>query len=80
MIVNLQNGHKYLGSDVRPLNKVWREILEKYESLKLSNNRIYDRTVYKQAAAAGKGVSELKNIKAKQEIENLVEEITNARN
>ena len=32
MIVNRKNGHKYLGSDVRPLNKVWREILEKYES------------------------------------------------
>ena len=27
-----QTGHKYLGFDKRPLNKVWREILENYSS------------------------------------------------
>lgn len=43
MIVNRQNGHKYLGSDVRPLNKVWREILEKYESW---NGSLYNTMKY----------------------------------
>jgi len=43
MIVNRQNGHKYLGSDVRPLNKVWREILEKYESW---NGALYNTMKY----------------------------------
>ena len=43
MIVNRQNGHKYLGSDVRPLNKVWREILEKYE---LWNGSLYNTMKY----------------------------------
>ena len=43
MIVNRQNGHKYLGSDIRPLNKVWREILEKYESW---NGPLYNTMKY----------------------------------
>ena len=43
MIVNRKNGHKYLGSDVRPLNKVWREILEKYESW---NGALYNTMKY----------------------------------
>jgi len=29
IVVNRVNGHKYLGYDKRPLNKVWREMLEK---------------------------------------------------
>jgi len=29
IVVNRVNGHKYLGYDERPLNKVWREMLEK---------------------------------------------------
>jgi len=32
LVVNRVNGHKYLGSDKRPLNKVWREMLEKCEN------------------------------------------------
>ena len=39
IIVNRVNGHKYLGSDKRPLNKVWREMLEKadHENTSLYN-------------------------------------------
>ena len=29
IVVNRVNGHKYLGFDSRPLNKVWREMLQK---------------------------------------------------
>lgn len=32
IVVNRVNGHKYLGYDERPLNKVWREMLEKCEN------------------------------------------------
>ena len=39
IVVNRVNGHKYLGYDSRPLNKVWREMLEKadHENTSLYN-------------------------------------------
>lgn len=43
LILNRKNGHKYLGSDVRPLNKVWREIHQKYESW---NGPLYNTMKY----------------------------------
>ena len=43
LILNRQNGHKYLGSDVRSLNKVWKEIRSKYESW---NEPLYNTMKY----------------------------------
>ena len=39
IVVNRVNGHKYLGFDKRPLNKVWREMLEKCEN---ENTSLYN--------------------------------------
>jgi len=43
LILNRQNGHKYLGSDTRSLNKVWKEIRSKYESW---NEPLYNTMKY----------------------------------
>lgn len=39
IVVNRVNGHKYLGFDERPLNKVWREMIEKCET---ENSSLYN--------------------------------------
>ena len=31
IIINRKNGNKYLGFDTLPINKIWKEILEKYQ-------------------------------------------------
>ena len=39
IVINRVNGHKYLGFDKRPLNKVWREMLQKSNT---ENSSLYN--------------------------------------
>lgn len=39
IVMNRTNGHKYLGFDKRPLNKVWKEMIEKCEN---ENSSLYN--------------------------------------
>ena len=48
IIKHNQTGHKYLGFDKRPLNKVWREILENYTSWNSSLYNTMKRVGVKQ--------------------------------
>ena len=52
-----------------------REVLADFSGFELSNAMIGDRKIFRQAAAAGKGVIEMKNPQAKAEVQLLAQEI-----
>lgn len=52
-----------------------KEYLKQYPELPLMNSLIYERKVYRDCISQGKGVHELQNKKATQEIQQLIKEV-----